>query len=75
MSIFLKNGANSWREVPSMAIELTHAKDQDGKKVGVKAFCDKDRAVNLNPRLTIRFNLVDGEMELLKGGGIVGSCL
>ena len=68
------SGAKSWRDVPSMVTQLTHAKDPDGRKVGVQAFFYKDRAAHVNPRRTVRFNLVDGNMKLLTGGIIVGSC-
>ena len=68
------SGAKSWRDVPSMVTQLTHAKDPDGRKVGVQAFFYKDRAAHVDPRRTVRFNLVDGNMKLLTGGIIVGSC-
>ena len=57
-----------------MVTQLTHAKDPDGRKVGVQAFFYKDRAAHVDPRRTVRFNLEDGNMKLLTGGIIVGSC-
>jgi len=68
------SGAKSWAEEPSMVVRLDHAKDEDGRKVGVEAKFLKDRAAHVDPRRTVRFNLEDGNMKLLTGGIIVGSC-
>ena len=70
------SGAKSWAEEPSMVVRLDHAKDEDGRKVGVEAKFLKDRAAHVDPWRTVRFNLLKGEgkMELLTGGIIVGSC-
>ena len=68
------SGAKSWAEEPSMVVHLTQAKDEEGRKVGVQAHFKKDRAAHVDPRRTVRFNLEDGNMKLLTGGIIVGSC-
>ena len=51
------SGAKSWAEEPSMVVRLSHAKDEDGRKVGVEAKFLKDRAAHVDPWRTVRFNL------------------
>ncbi len=67
-------GAKSWAEDPSMVIQLTPAKDIEGKQVGIKAQFTKDRAAHTDPRRTLSFNLDEGEMVLLEGSNVVGNC-
>ena len=72
-------GAKSWAEEPSMVLQLAPIFEEDeqaGKKkqIGVKAQFKKDRAAFNNPRRSVRFNLVDGELVLLPEEEVVGSC-
>ena len=72
-------GAKSWAEEPSMVLQLApifEEDEQSGKKkqIGVKAQFKKDRAAFSNPRRTVRFNLVEGEMVLLENEEVVGNC-
>ncbi|WP_320667931.1 AAA family ATPase [Prochlorococcus sp. MIT 1307] len=67
-------GAKSWAEEPSIVIQLTPAKDIEGKQVGIKAQFKKDRAAHTDPRRTLSFNLDEGEMVLLEGSNVVGNC-
>mgnify|MGYP001219138961 CR=1 FL=1 len=56
-----------------MVIRLSHAQDDDGRKVGVEAKFLKDRASHVDPWRIFRFILLKGKgkMELLTGGTIV----
>ena len=71
-------GAKSWAEEASMVIQLEaiFEEDENGKKqkLGVKAQFIKDRAAFNNPCRTVRFNLVEGELELLPDEEVVGNC-
>ena len=42
------SGAKSWAEEPSMVVRLDHAKDEDGRKVGVEA-----KFLNIERRMLI----------------------
>ena len=56
-----------------MVVHLTQAKDEEGRKVGVQAH-KKNRAAHVDPRRIVRFNLEDGNIKLLTGRILFGSC-
>ena len=70
------SGAKAWSEDPSMVCSLTHAVDDTGRQIGVKAQFLKDRAAQIDPRRSVTYRLDEDENELkaVEGTTVVGSC-
>ncbi len=70
------SGAKAWSEDPSMVCSLTHALDDTGRQIGVKAQFLKDRAAQVDPRRSVTYRLDEDENDLkaVEGTTVVGSC-